>query len=137
MWKKTVGAFAAIVLGAILAFGAVADAETVGWTNPTMYADGSAISADNQAKIKNYLRYRVPPTTGTWTYFAETAGGKNSWVGTLPPAAGVAAEYTVSAALTGADGAEKDSDPCAPFAYTVPFPPGRTPGSPSGMTITR
>ncbi len=70
-------------------------------------------------------------------YFAETAGGKSSWSGTLPVAAGIAADYTVSAALTGQDGIDRDSAMSEAVRYTVPFPPGPTPGSPTGPTISR
>jgi hypothetical protein len=110
--------------------------ETIRWTNPTTDNTGTALSAADQAALKNFLRYR-PEAGGSWTYFAETAGGKSSWVGTLPVAAGIAADYTVSAALTGPDGIERESAMSVPVRYTVPFPPGPTPGSPTGPTISR
>lgn len=138
MWKRTaVGALMAIVLGAILTFGAGAIAETISWSNPTTDNTGAALTTTQQSSLTNYLRYRVPPTTGAWTYFGETSGGKTSWIGTLPPAAGVEAEYSVSASLRGGDGVERDSAYSTAVRYTVPFPPGPTPGSPAGMTITR
>jgi hypothetical protein len=118
----------------------IAKAETARWQNPTTAIDNTGatipLSAEEQAALKNYLRYRIPPAT-TWTYFAETSGGETSWTGNLPVAAGVAAEYSVSAALKGKDGIERDGKISPPFPYTVPFPPGPTPGSPSGMTMTR
>ena len=111
---------------------APAIAETISWTNPTTYADNTAISAADRALIKNYLRYRIG--TGTWGYLGETTGGKLSWTGTLPAAVGVAAGYSVSAALTGADGVERDSAPSPEVSYTRPFPV-KVPVAPSAVTI--
>jgi hypothetical protein len=107
-------------------------AETINWTNPTTYTDNTAIAAADQAKIKTYLRWRTG--AGAWTYFSETAGGKQSWTGTLPAAVGVTAGYSVSAALTGADGIERDSAFSPEVSYTRPFPV-KVPGAPSGVTI--
>lgn len=135
------GIIGIILTLAILAIAVTVLAETLTWTNPTSGIDNTGVTVPlttaEQGALKNYLWYRVPPAT-TWTYFAETAGGKTTWVGTLPSAPGVPAVYTVSAALLGADGIERDSakDP-VPVTYTVPFPPGRTPGNPSGTKITR
>jgi hypothetical protein len=113
--------------------------ETLRWENPTTGIDNTGATAPltvaEQAALTNYLRYKVG--TGAWTYFTETRDGKTSWTGTLPAAVGVAADYTVSAALRGADGVERDSAMSAPVSYTVPFPPGPTPGSPVGPTISR
>jgi hypothetical protein len=114
---------------------AIGHAETVRWANPTTDNTGAALSAAQQAALTNYLRYKVG--SGAWTYFGETRDGKTSWTGTLPAAEGVAADYTVSAALRGSDGIERDSAMSAPVSYTVPFPPGPTPGSPVGPTISR
>jgi len=114
-------------------------AETISWSNPTTGIDNTgatvSLSAAEQAALTNYLRYKVG--TGAWTYFGETRDGKTSWIGTLPTAAGVAADYTVSAALKGADGIERDSAMSTPVRYTVPFPPGPTPGAATGVTISR
>jgi hypothetical protein len=124
---------------AFILLAAIGRAETIRWGNPTMGIDntGAAVtlSPAEQAALTNYLRYKVG--TGAWTYFAETRDGKTSWVGTLPAAVGVAADYTISAALRGSDGIERDSAMSAPVSYTVPFPPGPTPGSPTGLTISR
>jgi hypothetical protein len=124
--------FLLLVLLLVAAAGNAAG-ETISWSNPAKYADNTAIASDNQAKIKNYLRYRVG--TGSWTYFAETTGGKTSWTGTLPVAEGVTAGYSVSAALTGADGMERDSAYSPEVKYMRPFAV-RIPGAPSGVAIS-
>lgn len=113
----------------------IVHAETIRWTNPTTDNTGAALTSADQAALTNYLRYKVG--SGAWTYFGETRDGKTFWVGTLPAAPGVAADYTVSAALRGADGIERDGAMSAAVRYTVPFPPGPTPGSPTGPTISR
>jgi len=125
-----------IILLLGLAAVGMAETNTMTWINPTTYADGTDIVPADQAKIKNYLRYKLV-SDGAWTYFGETAGGKKTWTGTLPVAAGIAADYTVSAALTGQDGVELDSDMSPATRYTVPFPPGKKPGSPGAPTISR
>jgi len=120
---------------AFVLLAAIGQAETLRWTNPTTDNTGAALSTEEQAALTNYLRYKVG--TGAWTYFGETRDGKTSWVGTLPVSVGVAADYTVSASLKGADGVERESAMSAPVSYTVPFPPGPTPGAATGVTISR
>jgi hypothetical protein len=133
-----------LVIGAILLSVPLAFGETIRWTNPTTGTDNAgnavALTAEEQGKITNYLRYRT--IGGTWTYFAETRGGKTSWTGSVPVADGVAADYSVSAALLGADGVERDSWSKGEAAhsvvrYTRPFPAGPTPEVPGGLTITK
>ncbi len=139
MKQKNVGTILGLlVLGAILLFAGIALAETIRWANPTTATDNTgatvSLTAEEQAALTNYLRYR--PVGGEWTYLGETRDGKTSWTGTLPVAEGVPADYSVSAALKGSDGVERDSAMSAPVRYTRPFPPGPTPGAPAGLTIT-
>ncbi len=112
--------------------------QTISWTNPTTGIDNTGttvpLTSAEQAALKNYLRYR--PIGGAWTSFAQTVGGKTQWIGTLPVAAGVAADYSLSAALVGPDGIERESAFSPPVRYTRPFPPGPTPGAATGVTIS-
>lgn len=133
--KKFLWLILVLCLSVLVVWAIEANSETVSWTNPTTDNTGVALSAADQAALTNYLRYKVG--TGAWTYFGETRDGKTSWTGTLPVAAGVAADYTVSAALRGSDGIERDSAMSAPMNYTVPFLPGPTPGSPGRPIISR
>jgi len=115
-----------------------ATGETISWTNPTTGVDNTGatvpLTTTEQAALKNNLRYKLG--TGMSTLFGTTTGGKASWTGTLPVAEGVLATYTVSAALLGADGIERESAESNGTVYTRPFPPGKTPGAPSGVTIS-
>ena len=132
-----------LVTGAILLCAGLVYAEVLTWTNPTTGTDNAGqvttLSAADQAALTNYLRYR--PIGGAGTYFGETRGGKTSWTGALPIAEGAAADYSVSAALKGADGIERDSWSKGEAGhsivrYTRPFPPGPTPAAATELKIT-
>jgi hypothetical protein len=144
MKRRNVGSWLLFaVLGAAIVSAPFVLAETITWTNPTTGVNDNgasvALTEADQAAITNYIRYK--PIGGTWTYLGETRGGKTSWTGTLPLAEGIAADYSVSAALVGPDGVERDSwtkgeAVHSTVRYTRPFPAGPTPGAPGGLTIT-
>lgn len=57
----------------------VVGAETISWTLPTTYTDGSAISATDKARITVYLRGYKKGNPAAKTYFGETRNGLESW----------------------------------------------------------
>jgi hypothetical protein len=140
----------------------VVGAETISWTLPTTYTDGSTISATDKARIAVYLRGWKKGSTAK-TYFGETRGGLETWSdnvmvrmnywaaqnatpGWVNIVPGDNVLVTVSAAITWQDatGAMKEFDgpESAPYAWTIykvppPIPPIYTPScnAPSGLTI--
>lgn len=52
-------------------------AETVTWTNPTTYTDGSAIPSSKISQLSTEIQYRIPP--GTYTPFGTATGGATTF----------------------------------------------------------
>lgn len=149
-----------LLLLALLLLPLVVRAETIEWTLPTTYTDGSAISATDKARITVYLRgYKAGSPTAK-TYFGETRGGLTTWTdnvmvkmnqwgatnavpGWVNIVPGDNVFVTVSAAITWTDNGvtrEFDGPESAPYAwriYKAPLPPAPTPSctAPSGLTI--
>ena len=105
----------------------LAFSETITWTNPTEYTDGSPISSQDQAALKTHI-YWGTSANGPWTEFALVENGANTWSGKLPAARGQLAYYTLKSELH-----NLLSDYCTPVSYTVPFIPTK---SPVGLTIS-
>lgn len=115
-----------LAIVAILLFGGLALAANIRWKLPTTYTDGSAISADNQAKITVEV-FTGPSATGPWTSAGTAAAGATS--ATAPdPAAGGTLWYNAKATLNG-----KTSDYGVAKSATLPF---RTPGAPTEIIVT-
>jgi hypothetical protein len=103
-------------------------AETLTWTNPTQYTDGSAISPEDQAKLKTHIYWSTKSDSG-WVEFAVVENGANTWAGQLPANRGVTAYYTLRSELNGLL-----SDYMSPsVSYVRPFIPTK---APSGLTIS-
>lgn len=147
-----------ITLAVLVCLPLMVGAETISWTLPTTYTDGSTISAADKARIKVYLRGWKAGTTGLKTYFGEVPNGGTSWTdnvmvrmnywaaqepipGWVALVPGDAIFVTASASITWPDAngnpVEYDGPETAPYAYTIPKPPAPTPScnAPSGLTI--
>lgn len=107
----------------ILGILTTARAETVSWSLPTTYVDGSAVTPADQAKIVIHL-FSGSAANGPWIEFTKTASGATSWTGRLPAARGVPAFYAITAELNALQSAYSAS-----VGYTVPFVATDTPGS--------
>lgn len=55
------------------------NAETIQWTGPTTYTDGSTIDAATKAALGYYLRGYKEGNTAAKTYFGETRNGVATW----------------------------------------------------------
>lgn len=54
-------------------------AETISWTPPVLFTDGSVIDAATKAKLIYYLRGWKEGVPAAKTYFGETRGGIATW----------------------------------------------------------
>ena len=126
------------LFAALLFLPLMVNAETISWTLPTTYTDGSAISTADKARITVYLRGWKAGNPTAKTYFGETRGGVVTWSdnvlvrmnewgvtnavpGWVPLKAGDNVLVTVSAALKSTvDNVEHDSEESAPYAWTLP-----------------
>ena len=149
MWRKTVGEIMAVVLGAMLTFGAVAFAESLSWTPATTTTDGTSFTSAEMATMTFYIRVDKPnprDTTGTggWYYLGETRNGVLSFpadnsLASLMRSYGLGKQtvrFTVSQAFVDTDGVERDSAQSASLAWLVPVPfTPRTPAAPTGPAI--
>lgn len=143
--KKTVF----LLVSLMLTFGAVALAESIYWTAPATFANGTAITAAEKATITYYVRIDKSNPAGTtaqngYYYLGEARNGLTQWpadnaLGTLLRGYGFSGQvinFTVSAAFKDTDGIERDGAPSAPYAWTVPIPfSPRTPAAPTGPVI--
>jgi hypothetical protein len=55
------------------------EAETVTWTAPTLWVDGTTVSAADKALYVYYLRTWKASSPTVLTYFGETRGGVTTW----------------------------------------------------------
>jgi hypothetical protein len=134
MRTKNVGVLAVLVLGAMLMFSGSAIAESLWWTGPTTFTDGSLLTTSEKASLTYYVRIdksNPRDTTGTagWFYLGETRNGGLSYpsdnsLGSLMRSfgyGGTIVNFTVSAAFND-NGVERDSAPSTPpLAWTVPL----------------
>lgn len=146
MRRGTVGVLAAIVLGVMLMSGAVAFAESLGWTGSTGWftldipPQTGTFTEMEMATMTYYVRVDkpVPPDMtgrsglsqpGTWYYIGESRNGVQQWpadnaLATLLRSYGLGGQvvkFTVSQAFKGTDNAEIDSLLSAPYSWTVPL----------------
>jgi hypothetical protein len=149
MWKRTVGAVGAIVLGAILTFGAVAFAEVLSWTPATTSTGGTAYTSSEMATMTFYVRIdksNPKDTAGVsgWYYLGEARSGGLSFPADNSLASlmrsyglgGQTVQFTVSQAFKDTDGKEYDSAQSAAYSWVIPVPfSPRLPGAPSGVGI--
>lgn len=77
MWR-IVGVSLAIVGIVMLAFGIRVEAETVTWSNPSTYTDGSAIPAAKKAQLSTEIQYKLG--AGSYTPFGTATGGASTFV---------------------------------------------------------
>lgn len=127
--KRRIFIFALCIL-AVLLLARHALAETVSWSLPTTYTDGSAISAAARATITvkiykslDHLTWGVP--------IATVLNGGTSWTGNLNVAPGGTVYVTATATIP----AENQESGYAPYyTYTVPY---LAPSTPTAVTITR
>ncbi len=104
---------------------APAQAQTMSWTPPATYTDGSAIPAADQARIV-YTPYHGNSSSGPWTADPPTAPGATS--ATVPtPAPGQTLWYTAEATLDGQTSAKGQA-----VSLQVPY---KTPGAPTNLRI--
>jgi hypothetical protein len=131
----------------------VVGAETITWTAPTTYTDGSAIDAATKATLGYYLRGYKEGNIAAKTYFGETRNGVTTWSDNIlvrmnawavnpegPVAGWVALKagdnvlVTLSTAMKQPDGSETDGPESPPYRWTLPGaapPPPPPPPKPS------
>ena len=127
--KHRIFIFALCIL-AVLVLARHARAETVTWTNPAEYTDGSAISAAAQATITTKLYKGLDHVT--WgTAIAMVTSGGTLWTGPLGVAPGGTIYVTATATIP-AEGVESGYAPY--YTWTVPYV---APKTPAGIGITR
>jgi hypothetical protein len=118
----------------------VVDAETISWTWAPMWADGTTVSATDQAKMTAYLRIWKAGSPGAKTYFGEKRNGATSWTdnimvranewavtnavpGWVPLKAWDNVDVTLSAAFRSpTDNVERDSAESPPYRWMIPGP---------------
>jgi len=103
-------------IGAVMAHG-----QTISWTNPLTYQDGSAIPADLRSTITTKLYFS--PDGGAWAQFASVADGGQTWTGALPVANGIIGYYGATSTIP-SEGIE------SPLSNIVVYPPAGTPPAP-------
>jgi hypothetical protein len=165
MEEESMKRFRQMISVGLLLLPLVVGAETISWLLPTTYVDNSAISAADQARITVYLRGWKAGNPGAKTYFGEARNGLTSWGASndntkimnrmnegaaansvpgwvvLKPGDNVIT--TLSAALVGSDGVERDGPESPPYAWTIykapvaPLPPVVIPSCnpPTGISI--
>ena len=69
---RTAGVYVAIALFVMLSFGIGVNAETVNWSNPTMYTDNTTIPPAKQAQLSTELQYRIG---ASFSPFGTATGG--------------------------------------------------------------
>ena len=87
--KKLIFVFAML---ALFVMSGMAMAEKITWTNPTVYADGSAISSTDQGTIQTVISIKGADEADYTTLTTVKYGGK-SYTGILP------AKYTPGSAV--------------------------------------
>lgn len=116
------------------------------WQAPTQYADGTPIEGAVLAKMKYYVRTKAPNKISTtpdgtgWYYLGETASdGTTFWppdnlleAGMNP---GDSMTYTVTANYKDGNGVWHESALSSEVTLSIPFPEGKVPASPGGVTI--
>ena len=118
--------YALTVVCAILLSASVVIAATLSWIGPTVYTDGIAIPAADQARI-TYTPYTGPAATGPWSARPSTAAGVTS-ANVPEPAPGSTLYYTVDATLDGMTSAKVSP----PVSKTAPY---KTPSGCSGLSV--
>lgn len=139
MWRKAVGVWAALALGAMLTFGAVvAYSESLTWTPATTTVDGTSFTSAEIATMTFYVRIDksnprdttgVVGSTATWYYLGETRNGGSSFPADNSLASlmrsygfsGQTVRFTVSQAFKDTDGVERDSVRSPDLAWIVPM----------------
>lgn len=127
----------------------IVGAETISWTNPVSFTDGSAIPAGTS--LTTYLRIWNVKNPAGKVYLGETRNSGTSWTDnvmvranqriTPPLVPGDNVMVTASTSYVASDGVERDSVESTPVPYMIPKaapPPPVTPPScnaPSGLTI--
>ena len=100
---------------------------TFNWTNPPTRANGTALTAAEQAALVTNL-YLRGDATQAWTYFGSSQPGATTWTGTVLVTPGATYQCNIDVTLNGATGAKM----ATPFSLTVPVP--SLIGSPSALT---
>ncbi|MDA8122233.1 MAG: hypothetical protein M0Z38_06680 [Deltaproteobacteria bacterium] len=127
--KRRIFIFALCIL-AVMILTRHARAETISWSLPTTYTDGSAISSGAGATITTKLYKSLDHIT--WgTAIATVLNGATSWSGNLNVAPGGTIYVTATATIP----AENVESGYAPYyTYTVAY---LAPSTPHSITITR
>ena len=127
--KHRIFIFALCIL-AVLILARHARAETVSWSLPTTYTDGSAIGSTKMARITTKLYKSLDHIT--WGVpIATVLSGGTSWTGNLNVAPGGTIYVTATATIP----AENMESGYAPYyTYTVAY---LAPSTPHSITITR
>lgn len=127
--KRRIFIFALCIL-AVLLLARHARAETVSWSLPSTYTDGSSISAAARATITTKLYKSLDHLT--WGVpIATVLSGATTWTGNLNVAPGGTIYVTATATIP----AEANESGYAPYyTYTVPY---LAPSTPHSITITR
>lgn len=116
-----------VAIAALLASAAAfAGTETLSWTNPTLYTDGSALT------LASINVYRGTSATGPWTKIGSVAESSATPITTYTDATAVAGttEYYYVTAL---DAAGNESAPSNIASKAIP---PATPNAPTGLKIT-
>jgi len=131
------------------------NAETISWTWAPTWADNTAVSAADQAKMKAYLRLWKDGAPAAKTYFGERSNGATSWTdnimvkanewaatnsvsGWVPLKAWDNVNVTVSAAFKSAvDNVERDSPESPPVRHMLKGPAAVASISASPASIVR
>lgn len=118
--------FQGAVIVLFLGFSAIgtdrAYGQTISWTNPLTYQDGSAIPADLRSTITTKLYFS--PDGAAWAQFASVSNGGRTWTGALPVANGVIGYYTATSTIP-KDGIE------SPLSNIGVYPPIAVPPGPA------
>lgn len=127
--KKRILVFVLCIL-AVLILARHARAETVTWSLPSTYTDGSAITAAKQATVTTKLYKSLDHLT--WGVpIATVLNGATAWTGNLNVAPGGTIYVTATATIP----AENMESGYAPYyTYTVAY---LAPSTPTSITITR
>jgi len=114
-------------------------AEEISWTWAPTWADGTAVSAEDQAKMTAYLRISKVGNSTAKTYFGETRNGVSTWTDNIMARSNELAvtnavpgwttlkawdnvNVTLSAAFIGSDGVERDSAESPAYLYMIRGP---------------
>ena len=124
--KKLIFVFAML---ALFVMSGMAMAEKITWTNPAVYADGSAISSTDQGTIQTVIAIKGADETDYTALSTVKYGGK-SYTGVLPVkyVPGSIVQISLSSSLYGLYSTPTVID------YTIPTVP---PASPTDVVVVR